>query len=199
VVTGDDVIQILETLGGWRIGTWIDGGWGIDALLGEQIRAHQDLDLVIHRDTCGSAQDTLAALGFEHATQAEPGLPARLVLRDPSDRQVDFHPVVFDADGSGWQEIPGGTWCHYPADGLRGRQVRCLTAELQISTTSTTTRPREITLTCAGLPIDFGSRCLRPTTTQLSPPRTTTRVSEPSQRTAGHVAAAAGATIRFSF
>jgi hypothetical protein len=29
---------------------WLDGGWGIDALLGRETRTHADLDLVIDRD-----------------------------------------------------------------------------------------------------------------------------------------------------
>jgi lincosamide nucleotidyltransferase A/C/D/E len=29
---------------------WLDGGWGVDALLGYRSRPHQDLDLVIARD-----------------------------------------------------------------------------------------------------------------------------------------------------
>lgn len=66
------------------------GGWGVDALLGEQTRSHDDLDLVIARRDCSAAQDALAPLGSEHATDIEPGLPARLALRDSSDRRVDL-------------------------------------------------------------------------------------------------------------
>jgi lincosamide nucleotidyltransferase A/C/D/E len=111
---------------------------GVDALLGEQTRAHDDLDLVIARDDCPGAQHALHPLGFEHATDIEPGLPARLALRDPGDRRVDIHPVVFDRPGNGWQELPDGSWGRYSAEGLRGvgaiaqRRVRCLTPELQL-------------------------------------------------------------------
>ena len=36
------VLDILERAG---IEVWVDGGWGIDALLGLETRAHRDLDL----------------------------------------------------------------------------------------------------------------------------------------------------------
>lgn len=135
---GDDVAEILDRLAVCGIGVWIDGGWGIDGLLGEQTRSHDDLDLVIARSDCPAAQDALAPLGFEHAADIQPGLPARLALRDPGDRRVDFHPVVFDQPGNGWQELPDGSWGCYSADGLHGvgtiaqRRVRCLGPELQV-------------------------------------------------------------------
>jgi lincosamide nucleotidyltransferase A/C/D/E len=67
-------------------------------------------------------------------------LPARLVLRDPRGRQVDFHPLVFDEAGNGWQQLSetGRAWGRYPAEDLQatgvigGRRVRCLSAELQL-------------------------------------------------------------------
>jgi lincosamide nucleotidyltransferase A/C/D/E len=36
------------------INIWIDGGWGVDALLGAQTRPHKDLDIAIEeRDVAG--------------------------------------------------------------------------------------------------------------------------------------------------
>ena len=36
------VVGLLEADG---IDVWLDGGWGVDALLGQQTREHDDLDL----------------------------------------------------------------------------------------------------------------------------------------------------------
>ena len=138
MIGSDDVGEILDRLAVCGIEVWVDGGWGVDALLGEQTRVHDDLDLVIARCDCPAAQDALEPLGFEHAADIEPGLPARFALRDPSDRRVDFHPVVFDESGNGWQELPDGSWGLYSAEGLRGvgtiaeRRVPCLTPDLQV-------------------------------------------------------------------
>lgn len=44
-----EVIEALEVLAAGRIAVWLDGGWGVHALLGEQTRPHRDLDLVISR------------------------------------------------------------------------------------------------------------------------------------------------------
>jgi lincosamide nucleotidyltransferase A/C/D/E len=138
MVGADDVLTVLDRLDRAGLVVWLDGGWGVDALLGRQTRPHQDPDLVISREDRGAAQAALGGLGFRHDATAEPGLPARLVLVDAGGRQVDLHPVVFDADGNGWQDLGGGAWGAYPADGLAGggtvggRQVRCLTPELQV-------------------------------------------------------------------
>ena len=44
-----DVISLYTELENLRITIWIDGGWGVDALLGEQTRLHQDLDITIQQ------------------------------------------------------------------------------------------------------------------------------------------------------
>jgi lincosamide nucleotidyltransferase A/C/D/E len=132
------VIQVLDRLEQEGVTAWLDGGWGVDALLGEQTRPHEDLDLAIARSDCPRAQDALAALGFKPAPEVEPGLPARLVLRAGDGRQVEFHPLIFDVDGNGWQELHEGGWGLYPVHGLQGRgeiagrAVRCTTPELQL-------------------------------------------------------------------
>jgi lincosamide nucleotidyltransferase A/C/D/E len=47
---GSEVVRVLAALGRHGVTAWVDGGWGVDALLGEQVREHDDLDLVVHRN-----------------------------------------------------------------------------------------------------------------------------------------------------
>lgn len=116
----------------------LDGGWGVDALLGEQTREHADVDLVLARRDLHLARARLGARGFGHDASAWPGLPARLVMRDGDGRQVDIHPIFRDTAGNGWQQLDDGTWGRYDADGLdawgeiAGRRVPCISAELQL-------------------------------------------------------------------
>ena len=42
-----DVIEVINALGSASVDVWVHGGWGIDALLGEQTRAHDDLDVIL--------------------------------------------------------------------------------------------------------------------------------------------------------
>lgn len=137
-VNSEIVLEVLDRLAERRITVWIDGGWGVDALVDRQTRAHSDLDLVIAQGDCPSAAAALADRGYAHDESAEPGLPSRIVLRDPAGHQVDLHPIVVDERGNGWQPLGGGAWGAYPAEGLTAsgtiadREVRCLTPELQL-------------------------------------------------------------------
>jgi lincosamide nucleotidyltransferase A/C/D/E len=42
-----DVVSLYTELQKLNIHIWVDGGWGVDALLGEQTRPHEDLDIAI--------------------------------------------------------------------------------------------------------------------------------------------------------
>lgn len=133
-MTGADVRSVLDRLDAAGIVWWVDGGWGIDALLGEETRPHDDLDLVVARADLPRVQEALRE--FRHV--ADEWWPARFVLRDDRGRQVDLHPLVFDEHGDGWQELPNGGRGRYPRDELRaigrigGREVRCISAALQV-------------------------------------------------------------------
>ena len=139
-MTADDVVAVLAGLAEAGVDVVLDGGWGVDALLGEETRPHSDLDLALDRDSVGLARRVLEEDGFVHDSGRTPGLPARLVMRDPRGREVDLHPLTFDEDGGGWQQLSesGRSWGHYPAEGLAsagvigGRPVRCLSASLQL-------------------------------------------------------------------
>lgn len=131
----EDVLEVLGCLGSVGVAAWVDGGWGVDALLGEQTRPHDDLDLVIALD---QAERALAALAGSAYRLHEDRRPTRLVARAPSDRRIDFHTVTFDADGGGGQALPGGGAYRYAPEGLAGHgtiaghAVRCLSAEEQV-------------------------------------------------------------------
>lgn len=43
----EDVLQIVTWLEQAEIPVWLDGGWGVDTLVGQQTRSHSDLDLVV--------------------------------------------------------------------------------------------------------------------------------------------------------
>jgi lincosamide nucleotidyltransferase A/C/D/E len=118
------------------IPAWVDGGWGVDALLGEQTRAHTDLDLVIALEHAPAAMEALALSGFY---LAEDELPTRFVLATSTDRHVDFHAVAFDTEGAGWQQLQDGRRFRYPPEGFQsvgligGEPVPCLSPAVQLS------------------------------------------------------------------
>jgi lincosamide nucleotidyltransferase A/C/D/E len=52
-----DVLEILYHLSKNEVVVWLDGGWGVDALLGAQTRAHDDLDVVMAAAHLGAARN----------------------------------------------------------------------------------------------------------------------------------------------
>jgi lincosamide nucleotidyltransferase A/C/D/E len=126
-----DVVANLEQAG---VHVWLDGGWGVDALVGEQTRDHDDLDCVIALSDAPTARDALAVLGYAVSLDE---LPTRFVMRDRSDRRVDFHTVSFDATGGATQQLQDGTLAPYPSEGfsgfghVAGVHVACLTPTVQ--------------------------------------------------------------------
>ena len=131
-----DVVEVISCLEAAGIEVWLDGGWGVDALLGRQTREHDDLDVVMGIDNVEGAQKALGALGFKVTEDDE--FPTRFVMAGNLDRKIDFHTVTFDNEGGGIQRLQGGGSFRYPPEGLMGsgtvggRAMRCLTPELQV-------------------------------------------------------------------
>ena len=132
-MTAERVLEILAALRSSGVRATLDGGWGVDALLGRETRAHEDLDLVVALDDVPRIQEALRPLGFGlHEDQ----LPVRFVLRR-SGEQVDFHTVTFDLQGGGVQPQPGGGSFRYPPEGfvlgrVQGESVPCISARVQV-------------------------------------------------------------------
>jgi lincosamide nucleotidyltransferase A/C/D/E len=128
-------LAILDALAARSISAWVHGGWGVDALLGEQTRRHDDLDLVVQVSDYLRLVAALGRLGYRLVHGAP---PSNFVLLDPAGRQVDVHPVRFSPTGDGIYRMENGEDWAFPAAGFRGRGhiggqvVRCLTPEVEV-------------------------------------------------------------------
>jgi lincosamide nucleotidyltransferase A/C/D/E len=133
-MTAELVLEILATLRSHGVSASIDGGWGVDALVGRETRPHDDLDLVVALCDLDVIRSALRACGF---AIAEDHLPVRFVMRDTKGSQLDFHTVTFDSQGGGVQPQPGGGSFRYPPEGfvrgqIAGEWVPCISAEIQL-------------------------------------------------------------------
>ena len=133
-MTGADVVEILGWLDAASADAWLDGGWGVDALVGEQTREHEDLDLIVRNAHVSRMREVLATHGF---AQVE-GVPQSFILADERGREVDVHPVRFDDQGGGHLlgadgEPSGHSSEAFAATGrVSGYRVACLSAEAQM-------------------------------------------------------------------
>jgi len=129
------LVALLDELEHRGIDVWLDGGWGVDALLGRQTRPHDDLDVITPLHDVPKVQEALRQLAY---SLVGGGPPMSFEMTDPEGRQVDVHPVVFNERGDGIYRNRDGTEWPYPARGFAGvgsvlgRRVRCLTPEVQV-------------------------------------------------------------------
>lgn len=129
------VVEVLTTLDKASICVWLDGGWGVDALLDEQTREHADLDIILKSTDVPKLQEALLALGF----RLKPGgTAANFILADKRGREIDVHPVEFDQRGYAFFALPDGRLWPFPPAAFAGRgavaghEVRCLSADAQV-------------------------------------------------------------------
>lgn len=138
VATGDgmtlsDVSFVLDAVRSVGCRFWLEGGWGVDALVGHQTRPHRDVDLDFDADFEGELLDVLADLGYAIETDWRPN---RVELAAAGDKWVDLHPLVIDANGNARQPALGGGWHEFDRSwfttgSLGGVPVPCVSVEAQ--------------------------------------------------------------------
>lgn len=128
-----DVLAVLDALADRGVRCWLDGGWGVDALLERQTREHADVDLAVDAAHLSTAVEVLSARGF---AVLRDWLPTSLALRDGEGREVDLHRVEMSDDGGGHQVLGGAGVFHYgpPVLGrVGGRTVACCSPAQQVA------------------------------------------------------------------
>jgi lincosamide nucleotidyltransferase A/C/D/E len=132
-MTATAVLEFLTLMEASTIGVCLDGGWGVDALLGEQTREHGDLDIIMNVEDL----DRLAEVTRSYSRKPG-GTDTNFVLEMAPGNEVDVHAISFDGRGFGVFALPGGRkWSFPPAafqgrGTIRGKAVRCLSPDAQV-------------------------------------------------------------------
>jgi lincosamide nucleotidyltransferase A/C/D/E len=129
----EDVADLHAGLKALGIEVWIDGGWGVDALLGAQSRPHRDLDIAIQQKDVAGLRAFLEPRGYRDVERPDTR-PWNFVLGDDRGHEVDVHVIVLDERRNGIYG-PKENGEMYPAPALSGtgvlagRTVRCISPE----------------------------------------------------------------------
>lgn len=132
-----DVLEILAILERAAVDVWVEGGWGIDALVGAQNRDHGDLDLLVDTAAAEPALRTLAAAGFSMLYDEGPG---HYSLVDARHRIVDLNVTVADRYGDRWnlnrpfgRGEPDYLDTSFTYGWIAGEKVPCIGPDTQIT------------------------------------------------------------------
>lgn len=128
----NDIVDLLKKTEQIGVKIWLDGGWGVDALVGCQTRQHNDVDIFIQKKDAIIFIEMLSSNGYSEIWM-EYTSEDHTTWQDAGDRIVDLH--LFEFAEAGMMRYENEL---YPSDILKGKgtiggiAVRCLTAEAQL-------------------------------------------------------------------
>jgi hypothetical protein len=94
-MTAGDVLDVLKLFERHAIEVIIDGGWAVDALLGEHTRPHSDLDIAMPHKHVPLARQLLEERGYRDVPRSDTR-DCNFVMGDDSGRTVDIHTYTYD-------------------------------------------------------------------------------------------------------
>ncbi|WP_287972618.1 aminoglycoside adenylyltransferase [Hungatella sp.] len=127
------MFKVLDMLEQFGIRYWLDGGWGVDALVGRQTREHRDVDIDFDAGYTEELRHKLEEKGYEVVTDWS---PVRIELYHPQLSYIDIHPFILKEDGTARQAGLEGGWYEFEADYfgsavLDGRKIPCISVKGQ--------------------------------------------------------------------
>ena len=136
-MAADYVLDLYNALQSSSVEIWLDGGWGVDALLEKQTRSHKDLDVAIQQKDVATLLELLDTRGYREI-KLEIRRPHNFVLADNQGHEIDIHVIVMDEHGNGiYGPVENGEM--YPAEALAGvgiiagQPVKCISPEWAIN------------------------------------------------------------------
>jgi lincosamide nucleotidyltransferase A/C/D/E len=134
--TLEDHIPYLDLFEELELAIWIDGGWGVDVLLGEQTRPHSDLDFLIEKPDSDRLVLVIRKLGFIDV-HTDDHSEWNFVMGTPEGKNFDFHVLEKSDDGNYTCGSPEETMVITASaiaetGTIGGKTVRCPTPEYMI-------------------------------------------------------------------
>lgn len=131
--TKEDLMAVIKILEESNITYWIDGGWGVDILAGEQTRTHRDVDIDFDARYTDKLIKMLTDDGFKVETD---WAPVRIELYSEELGYLDIHPFILNEDGTSKQADLEGGWFKFEAEYFgsavfEGKTIPCISAKGQ--------------------------------------------------------------------
>lgn len=133
-VTEQNLFYILDLFENLEVTYWLDGGWGVDVLTGEQQREHRDIDIDFDALHTEKVIEKLKEIGYE--TEVD-WMPARMELKHKKYGYIDIHPLNIKPDGSATQsDLEDGFYIfekdYFTNSYYKNRQIPCISKHAQL-------------------------------------------------------------------
>lgn len=135
-MTAETVVDVYREMQKQGVQLWIDGGWGVDALLGQQTRPHGDLDVEVQKKDLAKFDSYLRSQGYSDILRGDTS-PHNYVLATNDAKWIDLHVIELDDQGNGLYGPAEKTFM-FPAAALTGtgkildQEVRCISPEWMV-------------------------------------------------------------------
>lgn len=129
-----DLFFVLDILDGIGMNYWLDGGWGVDVLVGKQNRRHRDIDINFDHNFTDKLLKKLISLGYETVVD---WMPVRMELSHKDYGYLDIHPFILNEDGSAKQANLEGGFYYFKRDFFtkviyKNREIKCVSKKAQL-------------------------------------------------------------------
>ncbi len=127
-----NAVKIISLFRSKGIQIYLDGGWGVDALVGFESRVHNDIDIFIEQRNKERAIKLLKNNGYTETVMEYTTLD-HTVWQDDKEKIIDLH--IFSRNNNGDLVFEGDT---FPKEAFSGKgrignlEVDCITPEWQV-------------------------------------------------------------------
>jgi lincosamide nucleotidyltransferase A/C/D/E len=122
-----DVLELVELFEQTHIEVILDGGWGVDALLGYQTRPHADLDIVLLYRDVPRLRELLDSTGYTDVPRPDTRL-VNFVMGDERGHEIDIHTYTFDRENHPEEGLDYPLEVLNGSGSILGHPVRCIDA-----------------------------------------------------------------------
>lgn len=127
----ETVLDLLSLFNERGIEIILDGGWAVDALLGYQSRAHEDLDLAVFHDDVPAIRALLKSRGYSIVPRDD-SWECNFVYGNKDGHLIDIHSCSFDVENNNIYGV-AYTWEALQGRGeIEGVSVRCVPADILV-------------------------------------------------------------------
>lgn len=131
--TKKDLLTVIDLIESTGIKYWIDSGWGVDLLAGQQTRNHRDIDIDFDAQHTEKLIEMLWKYGYKIDTDWR---PVRIEFYSDRYGYLDIHPFILNEDGTSKQADLEGGWYLFEKDYFghavfEGKTIPCISLKGQ--------------------------------------------------------------------